>query len=332
MNNKKLLHHNLYIDSDKPKIFGAVDLGTNNCRLLVARAHKQDVRIIDSYSKIVRLGQQLGETGSLQEEAIDRTIQSLKVCVQKLAKNDIDEYRAVTTAACRLADNSEQFIKKVQAETGLILNIISPQEEARLSACACANLMDLDKKYSLVFDIGGGSTEFCWVKHINDHTSELVDYVSIPYGVSNLTEKYNGEILPLEVDQMIKENVSDLISKHQIDKHVQENNVQLIGNSGTVTALAAVNLELLQYDRGKVDGYDFTFDEIRKTSDYVCNMSVAERIEKTCISEDRADFMASGCGILRGICSLWPTEVVRVADRGLREGILYDFFSVEEDV
>ena len=311
------------IDKNHNMVFGAIDLGTNNCRLLVAKKSGHDFRIIDSFSRVVHLGENLSRSKELSEQAMSRTLQALKICAQKLGKNQVHKYRAVATAACRAAMNSHEFLNLVQTETGLSLEIISAEEESRLSASACTTLMEDRFPYYLVFDIGGGSTEFCWTKKTDD-SFHLINYLSIPYGVTNVMEDPNTPVSQ-ERNQQIVTMIKEFDVKNNITQMFLDKKVQAIGNSGTVTALAAVNMNLKVYDRAKVDGYRFPRQDILETSNAVCNMTSKERVKNTCIGHDRADYMIAGCDILTLICKHWPIENLYVADRGLREGILYDF-------
>jgi len=308
-------------------VLAALDLGTNNCRLLVARPRDDGFRVIDAFSRIVRLGEGLGQSGTLSEPAMGRTIDALRVCAQKIDRRGVTHARLVATEACRRAANCRDFLGRVHAETGLALEIISSREEAELVLAGCAPLLDPARPYALMFDIGGGSTEVLWLKLGPDRALELIDWVSLPYGVVGLAERHGpDEALAEWYDETARE-VAGLLApfeaRHAIAGRVAEGQVQMLGSSGTVTTLAGVQLGLARYDRTYVDGTYLAFADIDRVSRGLAAMTGPERAAQPCIGRERADLVVAGCAILAAICRTWPVGSLRVADRGVREGILF---------
>lgn len=307
-------------------IYGALDLGTNNCRLLVAVPTGNRFRVIDSFSRIVRLGEGLARNGALSEAAQDRCIAALKICTDKLIRRNVTRSRLIATEACRKASNGDAFIDRVEAETGLKLEVINQETEARLALAGSAPLIDRKSRRALVFDIGGGSSELIWVNIKAPMKYEVLAWTSLPVGVITLSEKYgNGDVTPQSYEDM-KSYVSDMLVNFEqvnnIKAGLQECNSHLIGTSGTVTTVAGVHLGLKQYNRNRIDGCWLQNDDIMEVTRRLLGMSIDERAANPCIGQDRADLVLAGCAILDAIRELWPSDRIRVADRGLREGIL----------
>jgi exopolyphosphatase / guanosine-5'-triphosphate,3'-diphosphate pyrophosphatase len=315
-----------------PTHVAALDLGTNNCRLLVARPAGGGFRVVDAFSRIVRLGEGLAATGALSEGAIARTLDALKVCAGKIAFRRIVSGRYVATEACRRAANCEAFLARVRAEVGLEIEIISTGEEARLVVSGCAPLLDPRVPYAIVFDIGGGSTEIVWLRlaHARDRRHwrpRILGSVSLPLGVVTLTDRFGGEVSPTAYRTMVDEASCALRpfeSVHRILRQVRAGRVQMLGSSGTVTTLAGIHLALPRYTRALVDGSSLTFEQIAAVSAHLAGLDVAGRAASPCVGRERADLVLSGCAILDAICETWPVGKLRVADRGVREGILFD--------
>jgi exopolyphosphatase/guanosine-5'-triphosphate,3'-diphosphate pyrophosphatase len=307
-------------------VFAALDLGTNNCRLLVARPREDGFRVIDAFSRIVRLGEGLNQNGRLSEPAMSRTIDALKVCAQKIGRRGVTHARHVATEACRRAGNCGDFLGRVRAETGLALEIISAREEAELALTGCAPLLDPARPHAVMFDIGGGSTEVMWVKLGPARAFELIDWISLPYGVVGLAERHGPEEALTEWYADTAAEVAGLLApfeaRHGIRGRIAEGQVQMLGSSGTVTTLAGVHLGLPRYDRAQVDGTYLGFGDIERTSARLAAHTGPERAGLACIGSERADLVVAGCAILAAICRTWPVGSLRVADRGVREGIL----------
>lgn len=316
--------------------YSAIDLGTNNCRLLIAKKTRSGFRVIDAFSRIVRLGEGVGADNRLSEEAMDRTIEALKVCAEKLARRNVTFMRHVATEACRIADNSEEFVARVKKETGINLDVISAGEEARLAVLGCQSLIAPDKKNVLVFDIGGGSTELIWVRVRPGRANEIRGWMSVPWGVVNLTEKFakpGKTPKPKKYAKMIETMRDHLVAfedAHELSKVLKGRHTQFLGTSGTVTTLASLHLGLPKYNREKVDGAWMKSKDIRKLSRQVAEMTPEQRAAEPCIGSERADLVVAGCAILEAILSMWPVPSLRVADRGIREGILRGLMELDE--
>lgn len=322
-----------------PRIYAALDLGTNNCRLIVVRATPRGFTIIDTFSRIIRLGEGLSKTGALSKAAMDRAVEALKVCAEKLQRAGVIRAKLIATEACRAASNGDEFIERVRAETGLHLEIISREIEARLAVAGCASLLDRNSDWALVFDIGGGSSELVWLdlrrfrtKAIHNPAERIrllnciVEWVSIPIGVVTLAERHGGrDVDPPRFDAMVDElavHLRDFEHRTGILNRINGHSVHMLGTSGTVTTLAGVHLNLPYYNRAKVDGCWMSIADVRAISARLLAMSYEQRIAEPCIGAERADLVLGGCAILEAVLRAWPCERLRVADRGLREGIL----------
>ena len=313
-------------------LFAALDLGTNNCRLLVARPAGPSFRVVDAFSRIVRLGEGMTATGALSAEAISRTLDALKICADKIAARNIAEGRYVATEACRQAVNCEMFVARVREETRLDIEIISSTEEARLVVAGCAPLLNPRIPYAIVFDIGGGSTEIVWLRLMGPQNRRrrphIIGSISLPFGVVTLTDRFGGaEVSSATYRAMVAESVAALAPferAHELLRHVRTGRVQMLGSSGTVTTLAGIHLALPRYTRALVDGSVLTFEQISTVSARLAGLDLAGRAANPCVGRERADLVVSGCAILDAICKTWPVGHLRVADRGVREGILFD--------
>lgn len=322
--------------SGKPQYFGAVDLGTNNCRLLIARSMKTGFQVVDSYSNVVRLGAGLARTGKLAEPNMDAAIKAIQVCADKMKAKSVKRWRCIATQACREASNGDEFMKRVKEETGLSFETISPRVEARLSVMGCMNILDLDKEVALVIDIGGGSTELSWVdvrKLKSNKVSRRISrppisaWTSLPVGVVNLSEMYPEDPDDLagwfqDMKDYVRKKIDENDCANRFSKTFQEGRGHLVGTSGTITSLAGVHLKLPFYQRNKIDGIWVDSKHIISTAKKLSEMTLEERQQEPCIGMDRATMLISGCAILDVIYDLWPSERIRVADRGLREGML----------
>ena len=315
--------------------YAAIDLGTNNCRLLIARPSDENFVVIDAFSRVVRLGEGLAQTGRLSDEAMDRALGALKICADKLRKRNVHLARSVATEACRRATNGEAFIDRVQRETGIVLDIISAQEEARLAVLGCHILLEDGIGPAIIFDIGGGSTELVLIEP-GAPVPRILDWQSVPWGVVSLTETVGKETGNRE-DRLaryeaMKRKVRDSFAEfaERIEPHKAEDQ-RLLGTSGTVTTLASVHLGLPHYDRSKVDGLIVPSDSMVDISQRLSAMSPDERSDLDCIGNDRAELVVAGCAILEVILEIWPADRLGVADRGIREGILRSLMSADAE-
>lgn len=304
--------------------YAALDLGTNNCRLLIARPQGGGFAIVDAFSRIVRLGEGLATTGRLSDAAIDRTIAALRVCADKLKRRNVTLSRAVATEACRRAANGPAFIARALAETGIHLDIISAEEEARLAVLGCHALIEPGEDPALIFDIGGGSTELVLVD-TRSAVPRILDWHSAPWGVVSLTESAGGgedEAGRLAAYARMRDIVADSFAPFTARLPTQLRRPRLLGTSGTVTTLGSVHLGLSQYDRAAVDGLIVPTSAMRAISADLSRKSLSARGKVACIGPERADLVVAGCAILETILDLWPAERLGIADRGIREGIL----------
>ena len=320
-------------------IYGALDLGTNNCRLLIARPSRRGFVVVDAFSRIIRLGEGLGATGRLSEPAMDRTVDALRVCASKIARSGVRKYRLVATEACRIAENGRHFLDRVRRETGLDLEILSRENEARLAVSGCAALLDRRAHLVLVFDIGGGSSELVWLDLARcgggpgrtlpdriDVQSAIAAWTSLSVGVVTLAERFGGRRVTRDDFEAMVAHVTDMLlpfeREHGFGDRMKQERAHLLGTSGTVTTVAGIHLGLRRYDRSRVDGYWMQTREALDVTQSLLDRSYEERVAEPCIGRDRADLVLAGCAILEAIARIWPCETLRVADRGLREGIL----------
>ena len=328
-------------------LYAALDLGTNSCRMLIAEPRGAQFKVVDSFSKSVPLGAGLEHSGRLSRASIHRTIQALRVCRQKLKRHKVVNMRLVATEACRRATNGGDFMARVRRETGLSLDIITPQEEAQLAVVSCAPLVANSTDQLLVVDIGGGSTELVWIDltrvpqadrsqsimrmHMgfqesitSDSGAKVVDWISVPLGVATLRDQFND----VEDDAarfalmswFFEENLAEFAP---YKNEQRRDGFQIVGTSGTVTTVAASHLGLKRYDRNKVDGMTMTSDQIDAVIRGYLSLGPEGRRRDPRIGQDRQALIMSGAAILQALLRCWPTDRLSVADRGLREGMLY---------
>ena len=307
--------------------YAAIDLGTNNCRLLIARPTDGGFTVVDAFSRIVRLGEGLATSGRLSDVAMDRAVEALGVCADKLKRRRVSLARSVATEACRRAANGRKFIDRVKDETGIALEIIPPQEEARLAVLGCHKLLEPGDGPALIFDIGGGSTELVLVEPGADgDVPRIKAWWSAPWGVVSLTESEGKAAIEgpdrLAAYARMRERVRQSFARFTELLPVDKDNIRLLGTSGTVTTLASVHLALPSYDRRAVDGLHVPIEAMREISDTIAKMDGTERAALPCIGAERADLVVAGCAILEAILDIWPATQLGVADRGIREGIL----------
>ena len=311
--------------SNRPRPVAALDLGTNNCRLLIAAPDAGGgFRVVDSFSRIVRLGEGLAHSGALSEAAMERTLAALKICAEHIKKHGVRRVRAVATQACRQAANASLLVERAAKEAGIALNIVSAQEEARLAAIGCAPLIGEEYDGALAFDIGGGSTEAIWLRR-EAHGASLVEYASVPLGVMSLAETSAragnaAAFAPMRAAMLERfaqvRRQMDAKGAFDVARH------HLLGTSGTVTTLAGVAMGLPRYVRAQVDASWHDCAAILSVVERLTTLDRAGRAALGCVGEERADLIVPGCAIFSAIHQVWPCTRLRVADRGLREGIL----------
>ncbi len=305
--------------------YGALDLGTNNCRLLIARPNEDGFTVIDAFSRIVRLGEGLSHSGRLSDEAMDRAVAALSVCGDKLRRRNVSLSRSVATEACRRAANGRKFVERVRDETGIVLEVIEPAEEARLAMLGCHKLLEPGDGPALIFDIGGGSTELVLIDQL-DGVPKIRSWWSAPWGVVSLTDSEGRDAIEgaerVRAYERMRQRVRRSFDQFEAMLPKGRDGIRLLGTSGTVTTLASVHLALPSYDRRAVDGLHVPSDAMRAISSMIAQMDHEERCALPCIGPERADLVVAGCAILEAILQIWPAEKLGVADRGIREGIL----------
>ena len=314
--------------------YAAIDLGTNSCRLVIATPTPTSFRVVETFSKITRLGEGIINDNELSRNAIRRTVTALKVC-----RGVINEYapiinsRFVATAACRRAKNCQEFVDLVKKEAGINLEVISSKEESRLAVVGCVPLLNRNIKRMLVFDIGGGSTEISLARITDTGKTFIEGFVSLPYGVVTISEAFPKQDMTHLAYNTIVERTQDILKdfdeKYGIYEGIKNQEIQVIGTSGTVTVLGAVHLGLPRYNRSAVDGISISGPDVMKVITKIKNMGDAGRRKHPCIGPSKSDLTISGCAIIESLMTYWPISEITVADRGIREGILLDMMHHE---
>lgn len=317
--------------SDEPiENIASLDLGSNNCRLLVARPCMQHgFRVLDSFSDITRLGLGVSKTGLISEEAQKKTLIALEQCLEKLIDWRVTHFRGVATQACRVAENGIDFLNKVRVRTGLNIKLISPEQEAKLTALSCLSILRSKRAhYGMIFDIGGGSTEIILIKKRGEALVDVVESISIPIGVINLAEDYFGDVLSGSPEgykkafEVFWSHLNNISFKQKIDDLRASGDLVIIGNSGTITTVAALSKNLDFYDRRVIDAQSFQSKDILDTIDYLQSLNINQRANLSLIGPKRADLIVSGTCIVQALLQFWDVDTVLVADRGLREGLI----------
>ena len=332
------LGHQAAYGRPEPEAYAALDLGTNNCRLLVAVPTRPgQFRVVDAYSRIVRLGEGLTATGRLGDAPMERAIEALKICADKLSLRRVRSSRLIATEACRAAANGSAFLDRVRDSTGLALEIIDRETEARLAVSGCGSLVEPDTSAVVLFDIGGGSSEIALVDLSQGRTQRLSNHIaawtSLPVGVVSLAERHGGRHVTPETFEAMVADVTLMLDafdgREALGASMNGAGFHLLGTSGTVTTLAGVHLGLERYDRRKVDGLWMDSVDVVRMTQTLLSWNFEQRVANACIGADRADLVLAGCAILEAIRRVWPSQRLRVADRGLREGILIELMAAD---
>jgi exopolyphosphatase / guanosine-5'-triphosphate,3'-diphosphate pyrophosphatase len=327
---------------DLPDIYAALDLGTNNCRLLVARPSRRGFLVVDAFSRIIRLGEGITTTGRLSDAAMARTAEALRICASKIGRHRVERYRLVATEACRVAANGGDFLARIKRDVGLDIEMLSRENEAKLAVSGCASLIDTSCDLALVFDIGGGSSELIWLdlnrrggpsrrpgsEHQRGFDAHgcIAAWTSLPVGVVTLADRFGGRHVTRDTFEAMVKSVTDMIAPfeaaHKFAPRIAHERTHLLGTSGTVTTVAGIHMGLPRYDRSKVDGCWLDTGDIQRITSGLVAKTYEQRVAEPCIGRDRADLVLAGCAILEALLRMWPAQRLRVADRGLREGIL----------
>jgi len=314
--------------------YAALDLGTNNCRLLIARPTADGFRVIDAFSRIIRLGEGVAASRRISDAAISRAVEALLVCRDKMRARGVVRARLIATEACRAAENGEVFRARVAEEAGLELEIIDSATEARLAAAGCTELFDPAAAGVILFDIGGGSSELVRLGRPNGSRRgpplpDIVGWASLPVGVVTLAERYGGTVVPPDIYDAMVEEVAAFVDNFAKAHRIDLDGFHMLGTSGTVTTIAGVFLKLRRYDRRRVDGCWLSHDQVTRVVAQLMAMSFDERAANPCIGAERADLVLAGCAILDAIRRAFPCARLRVADRGLREGMLVEMMRAD---
>jgi exopolyphosphatase/guanosine-5'-triphosphate,3'-diphosphate pyrophosphatase len=308
-------------------VYAALDLGTNNCRLLIACPAGNGFRVVDSFSRIIRLGEGISATGCISDAAIERAVAALTICRDKIASRKAKRLRLIATEACRAASNAEGFRDRVAAETGIRLEVIDRETEAALAVLGCSPLLDPSGRGAILFDIGGGSTELVRIERDPQQQNavpRIRAWMSIPLGVVTLAEHFGGRDVTAESYSLMVQEVAKHVAPFAAEHGADLRDMHLLGTSGTVTTLAGVHLNLPRYDRRRIDGIWMNNADVTATIARLLGMSYQQRASNHCISLERADLVLAGCAILDAIRDAFPLPRLRVADRGLREGMLVE--------
>jgi len=315
-------------DGSSRATYAALDLGTNNCRLLVARPTGDAFRVIDAFSRIIRLGEGISSSGRISDAAIARAVEALGICRDKMTNRGVSRARLIATEACRSAANGGEFRNRIAEEVGLELEIVDRETEAELAATGCTPLLDPDAEGVILFDIGGGSSELVRLGRSapclrGPPPPKIIAWASLPVGVVTLAERHGGHDVTRDVyEAMVQEVAEHLAPFVAANDFPAVESMHLLGTSGTVTTIAGVHLELKRYDRRRVDGCWMSDTQATEVIERLIAMSYEERVANPCIGAERADLVLAGCAILEAIRREFPCRRVRVADRGLREGML----------
>lgn len=315
-------------------LYGSVDLGTNTCRLLVSRCIPKGKGFsfshVDSLSRVIRFGEGLEATKRLSSQSMERAYLALEECSRRLEFHQVKRFRCAATAACRYATNTEEFVEKAEKKSGLRIEVISPEEESRLAVAGCSELFDAKKPYAIVLDIGGGSTELVWTEVQSEQRFRVIDNLSFPYGFATLRDQLKDPETRDRISQFFSGEINEFAVKHDLNKLIAEDKVQMIGASGTITTLAAIVLGLDSYDKARVHEAELYSTDITNVLRYLKATRYADRVQHPCIGQQRADSIMGGVTLFEAIYDIIPVSPIIAADRGVREGILFTL--AQEDI
>lgn len=302
-------------------VFASIDLGTNTVRLLVVTGNSKGFTTLHSNQLITRLGEGLSHSGILKDIAMERTIKAVLDFKREASKYSPFAIWVAATSAVREAKNRNEFIEKIREVTGLELEVIPWEEEARRTLLGVFSGLDGNIKKAIVFDIGGGSTEY-----ILTVDKRLVKSVGTALGVVHLSEKYirkdpvdDGELIILE--SVITNKIRNVKSQLH-DVLCTMHDVRLIGTAGTVTTIAALDLNLHPYDPAKVNGYVLNIENVKEILKKLKNMTLEERRNIPALESGREDLIIPGAVIVIKTMEIFGFNEMIVSDYGLREGII----------
>lgn len=296
-------------------ISAAIDLGTNSARLLIAtRGASGEMEILVLKRVITRLGGGFTRERGISPAACDRTLSALRDFSREMRKTGVSHTRAVATSAVRDAVNGREFVERVYAETGIRLDIIDGREEALLTLNGVVSGLGRSGD-SIVFDIGGGSTEYTLARGKTPLFTR-----SLPLGVVRLTEG-KGSLEAMD-DKVRRELKALMMEVEGSGLGSFPEGATLIGTAGTPTTLAAMDLKLARYDHHKVHGHVLGISTVRELFETVCPLTAEERLHVPGIEKGREDLVVAGFLVTLRTMELFGFDRFTVSDAGLLEGLL----------
>jgi exopolyphosphatase/guanosine-5'-triphosphate,3'-diphosphate pyrophosphatase len=300
--------------------YAAIDVGSNSILMWIAQTNEQgEWRSLLDKGDIVRLSEGLTATGELKPQAMDRAAKTLNDFVNVARDHGVDEIAAVGTECLRAAKNAKAFVERVWQECGLDIEVISGEEEARLSYLAVQHSIPLPAGRVVVFDVGGGSTEFVVGKG-----DQVQNRQSIKLGAAGLTEKYLVSD-PVTNEEMAR--LSQTIEKQLSEFRFNGKAAGLVGIGGTVTTIAAVMHKLTVYDAQIVHGSVVPLAEVEGQIALYRSLPIKERKRIVGLQPKRADVILAGVCVVYGMMKRLMADSLMVSDQGLRHGVLYDRYA-----
>ena len=294
--------------------YAAIDLGTNTCLLLVAEWDGQELHPLVREMRVVRLGENLDRTGRISSTALDRATAALTEYRDIITSSGCQEMRCVATSAFRDAPNKDELTERIRNITGLEIEEISGEEEARLVHRAVQEAFPEETGERASVDVGGGSTEI-----IFDKQGHLHEVHSLPLGSVRLTERHFSHDPPAAVEvAALRDNISTVLEDSGLPTKV----ASLIGVGGTATTLAAIHLELEDYDPVKVHGRILKQRDLETILERCLALPYEQRVRLPGLHPGRADVIMAGTIILLAIMGHLQDKMIRISDRGIRWGII----------
>ncbi|MBT3755104.1 MAG: Ppx/GppA family phosphatase [Candidatus Cloacimonetes bacterium] len=296
--------------------YAILDIGTNSIKFFLFSIENGKLTTIIDTNNISRLGEGLLKTGIISDEAMDRNIEALRGFMKSAKEENVKEITAVGTMCLRTANNSDVFLKKAKEELGLTIKVIPGEEEARLSYLAVLSTIGNTDKNVVVFDTGGGSTEFIFGKGAN-----LNNRISLNLGAVHPTEEFLVSD-PVTNDELKKmqDHMMDFFSEKITEKKAD----YLIGIGGTVTSMGAVMHKMVKYDPKIIQGSQMSLEEVKRQIELYQNKTIEERKQIPGLQPKRADVILAGAGIINAIMEIFEIDSFTISDRGLRHGLMFD--------